>query len=91
VKEAESQQKGSLSKSVSLEGLDWAGPSEDSPWHWLLQREDVREAVERMACDSGDVYRSMIRLQPLFPTLAFRNKSKYGHGGLKLVGTVIGS
>ena len=60
-----------------------------NPWKWLLQRDDIKQCVERMSQDDSDVYHYMIKLQPLFPDITFVQKScrgfKVAPGGEKPV------
>jgi hypothetical protein len=56
-----------------------ASPSaEDCPWKWLLERNDIKECVQRLSQDDHDVYLAMVNLKPLFPEVEFKSLSCRG-------------
>ncbi len=69
------------------EQSDSSAPSrKETPWHWLLQRSDIRECVLRLSRDDNDVFLNLSKLQPLFPEVVFSSMSCRGRkappGGL---------
>ncbi len=71
---------------AAASGHSDASVRSETPWHWLLRRPDVRECVTRLARDDNDVFLNLVRLQPLFPDVAFSSVSCRGYksppGGL---------
>lgn len=75
-------------KSANCSSDDSAGVSDleiesstvlqETPWHWLLRRSDIRECVIRLARDDNDVYLNLVQLQPLFPDVVFSSMSCRG-------------
>lgn len=70
----------------------WEPPADGvySPWRWLMQRDDIKECVKRLAVDDYDVYYSVSKLKPLFPDLNFAKISCRGRkippGGAMSIG-----
>jgi len=59
----------------------WESPSptqRPSPWTYLMNRQDVRLCVARLAQDDRDVYNWVKNLQPIFPNLEFKSISCRG-------------
>jgi len=56
----------------------WDSTDDLCPWKWLLQREDIRECVDRLSVDDYDIFYSLKTLQPLFPDVKFARVSCRG-------------
>lgn len=65
---------------VVLGGWDADRPPEnpDSPWHWLSARPDIKECVSRLKSDDLDVFVHVVKLQHVYPDIAFSKISVKG-------------